>query len=263
VCKSHNAIKQSRKVGKKLVAYSCRVHLLEEANFCRYENDLQCWRTKSFLCSPLTMQLVFSRRSLSALLGSLFTTGFFVGRPERSLVREAKNGDRRAFERLMEIHTPKLRPFASRRLPAAEVDDVLQETWLAAWAGLRLFEGEERFRGWLYSICFRKVQDYWRREHARPQTDWPLSADDEPSYIPKEFSRVEARQSLIRFWDSCTSDQKELLNLYYADGLTLKEISEVLGRNLNTVKYQFYRTHEQAANELPELGPLAAREVHA
>ena len=49
--------------------------------------------------------------------------------------------------------------------------------------------------------------------------------------------------------------QQEVLELYFYAELTLPEIAEMLGRNLNTVKYQFYRAHAQAALALKEYAP--------
>lgn len=198
------------------------------------------------------MQIVFSRRSLFALLS--FATGSLVfrGRSESVLLRAARRRDREAFDRLRETHTPALRKFAARRLPASDVDDVLQDTWIAVWEALPNFEGDAKFRTWVYSICFHKVQDHWRREHYRPPSASLADAEGRAAYLPKEFSNIELRQALDRFWTSCSSDQRELMRMYYADGLTLKEIGHVLGRNLNTVKYQFYRVHELAAKELPD-----------
>ena len=198
------------------------------------------------------MQLAFSRKSLFALLS--FATGslIFRGRSDTALLKAARRRDREAFDRLRELHSASLRKFAARRLPASDIDDVLQDTWIAVWEGLPNFEGEDKFRTWVYSICFHKVQDHWRREHYRPPSASLVDAEGRAAYLPKEFAGAELRQALEQFWTSCSPDQRELLRMYYADGLTLKEIGQILGRNLNTVKYQFYRVHELAAKELPE-----------
>lgn len=46
-----------------------------------------------------------------------------------------------------------------------------------------------------------------------------------------------------------------VVEMYYYAELTLPEIALALGRNLNTVKYQFYRAHARAARELQESSP--------
>ena len=47
-------------------------------------------------------------------------------------------------------------------------------------------------------------------------------------------------------------NQREVLEMYYFAELTLPEIAGLLDRNLNTVKYQFYRAHTQVAEQLQE-----------
>ena len=44
-----------------------------------------------------------------------------------------------------------------------------------------------------------------------------------------------------------SDNHRQLLDLYYYGELTLPEISRLLDRNLNTVKYQFYRAHSELA----------------
>ena len=139
---------------------------------------------------------------------------------------------------------------------------MLQDTWLAAWESLPSFDGSCDFRTWIHSICYHKIQDHWRREHGRPQTAALPDSEPKAAYVPKEFASIDLREALREFWEACTPDQKELLRMYYSDGLTLKEIGTILNRNLSTVKYQFYRVHEIAGPILRgESRVLLAREV--
>jgi len=49
-----------------------------------------------------------------------------------------------------------------------------------------------------------------------------------------------------------TDTQREVLELYYFSQLNLPEIARALNRNLNTVKYQFYRAHSELACMMKE-----------
>jgi RNA polymerase sigma-70 factor (ECF subfamily) len=208
------------------------------------------------------MHVTFSRKGLLAILSTMFGSALAGGRSESRLVRAARERNREAFSDLMHRYSPALRRFAARRVPPSECDDILQDTWLAAWEGIQSFDDNSKLRTWLYSICYHKIQDHWRREHRIPPTAHALDTESLASYLPADFSQVELRESLREYWDSCTPDQRELLRLYYADGLTLNEISGVLTRNLNTVKYQFYRAHEAASRALgPSLEALLASEA--
>lgn len=63
-------------------------------------------------------------------------------------------------------------------------------------------------------------------------------------------NRVIIRESVRAALSKLQDAQREVVELYYYAELTLPEIAEALKRNLNTVKYQFYRAHDQVAREL-------------
>lgn len=175
-------------------------------------------------------------------------------RREESRLGGAKRGDRAAFDQLVAEHTPALRRFIATRVNARDCEDVLQDTWLAVWQALPTFDRKAKFRTWAIAICYHKVQDHWRQEMSRPPSSPFLDEDTPYSYTPVEFSSIELREALRTVWQACSDSQRELLTLYYSDGLTLQEISRVTGKNLNTVKYQFYRAHDTAAQILPSEG---------
>jgi RNA polymerase sigma-70 factor (ECF subfamily) len=199
------------------------------------------------------MLIALSYKRFLGLFGLASIAAYSRVHNEAAYVRAGRSGDQEAFQSLMDLYSKPMRQFAARRVPNTDLDDVLQETWLSIWQSLASFEGETRFRQWAFSICYRKVQDYWRREHSRGGKELSSLSDDQRTYVPKEFEQVELRDSIEAFWKTCSDEHREVLTMYYGDGLTMKEISEILGRNLNTVKYQFYRAHENAAERLPEL----------
>jgi len=64
------------------------------------------------------------------------------------------------------------------------------------------------------------------------------------------YRAVELRETIQAALKSVPDEQREVLELYYYAGQTLAEIGQALGRNLNTVKYQFYRAHIHVEKEL-------------
>ena len=196
------------------------------------------------------IQVTFSRKGVLSFLSLLLGSALVGGGTEGRLVRAARARDAEAFADLMHKYAPALRRFAARRVPAKDCDDVLQDTWIAAWEGISSFDDNSKLRTWLFSICYHKIQDHWRREHRTPAAADSFDADAGAAYFPAAYKQVDLRESLREFWEGCTDDQRELLRLYYSDGMTLREISEMLARNLNTVKYQFYRVHENANRSL-------------
>lgn len=166
------------------------------------------------------------------------------------LVQRAKLGDRDAFDRLRARHADALRATLARRVRESEVDDLAQDTWLSAWCALGRFDGASHFRTWLIAIALHKLGSHFRRgEQSRSTLEYPGS---EAIYVERAFERSALREVLGQAFAAMSGPQREVLDLYYFDDLNLREISERLGRNLNTVKYQFYRGHAEAAIRLAD-----------
>ena len=177
---------------------------------------------------------------------------------ERKVLVAARNGDRSAFETLRRQHDEALRRFLLRRTAPQTVDDILQETWIAAWRGLPRFGERSSFKAWLYAIAVHKCVNH-HRTHSR-QLQWETALEfDFAAPGSNSYDAAEMRQAVQSILASLVPQQREVIELYYYDDLTLPEIAKVLQRNLNTVKYQFYRAHTMVTEELAELVPFAGR----
>lgn len=144
------------------------------------------------------------------------------------------------------------------RVGSEIADDVLQETWIAAWAALPGFAGRSRFKAWLFGIAVHKAADAQRaRGRTAPEDGTEVSEDRLTSGIDP-FAASDLKQSVQDTLARLTPTQREVLELYYYAELTLPEIAHVLERNLNTVKYQFYQAHARAADGLQEYRPANA-----
>ncbi len=164
---------------------------------------------------------------------------------ESELVEAAQRGDRRAFDALVRAYERQLRGFLLRRIGSCAADDVLQETWLASWVALPRYTGRSRFKAWLFAIALHKCTDYLRAR-GRAAAELPLEEADVRGVAQKDwYAAADTKQTVRALLVSLPVEQKEVVELYYYAELTLAEIAELLDRNLNTVKYQFYRAHTQ------------------
>lgn len=176
--------------------------------------------------------------------------------PETLLVEAARRGDRAAFDTLVHAHEPLLRGFLLRRIGPDVLDDLLQEVWLACWVAMPRFQRRSCFKTWLYSIALNKCMDHHRAQKRAPA---PLQimegggvVDGEIDWRSPEdlYAAAELRESVRQLLSELPPAQREVLDLYYYAELTLPEIATVLKRNLNTVKYQFYRGHDLVAGQM-------------
>lgn len=171
---------------------------------------------------------------------------------ERKRVDLALQGDRAAFDELVEEYKGELSAFVRRRIAQHEVDDVVQDTWLAAWNSLRAFNRRSRFKTWLFGIAVNKCRDHYRSRTAAEQRLG--EAHDEVPYVDSAYRGAEFRAVAKDLLEALPATQREVMELYYLSGFTLAEVAEILERNLNTVKYQFYRAHSDSLARLdPEV----------
>ena len=183
-----------------------------------------------------------------------------AGNGEAARVRAARRGDRRAFDSLVHTYERPLRGFLVRRAGLEAADDVFQETLIAAWNALPRFAGRSGFKAWLFGIALHKATDAQRAQGRVPAESWSEVTENMVSPGPDPFAAADLKHSVQTTLAQLPPVQREVLELYYYADLTLPEIAESLGRNLNTVKYQFYRAHAQAADGLRAYNPTVGGE---
>ena len=174
---------------------------------------------------------------------------------EAARLRAAQRGDHRAFDDLVRAHERPLRGFLARRAGPEAAEDVLQETLLAAWIALPKFAGHAGFKAWLFGIALHKATDAHRAQGRAPTEPWSDVTEDALPAGRDEFADADVRHAVRDTLARLLPAQREVMELYYYAELTLPEIAESLERNLNTVKYQFYRAHALAADGLRDYDP--------
>ncbi len=100
---------------------------------------------------------------------------------ETELIEQARAGDHLAFEALVEPYRRELQVHAYRMLgSAADAEDALQETMLAAWQGLGGFQQRASVRTWLYRIATNRTLNMLRAAGRRPKVGAPPLAIEPP-----------------------------------------------------------------------------------
>ena len=100
---------------------------------------------------------------------------------EQSLAR-ARGGDEDAFRELTDPYRRELQLHIYRMVGSVQdAEDLLQETLLAAWRGLRQFQGRASVRAWLYRIATNRSLDALRASRRRPEDLRRMTEVPEPT----------------------------------------------------------------------------------
>ena len=166
-----------------------------------------------------------------------------------------------ACDLLYSCYAPDVRRFVASLRPAAPVQDLCQETWVAALAGLPRFRFEASPRVWLFSIARRRTIDALRRNRKRDlETRLETSevllkqfaagvARATPSSALVRKRRAAVLDSVLADW---SSDDRELLELRFVAGLKPAEIVDVLAypQNPNTIAQRLVRLAARLRSQL-------------
>ncbi|SDO82218.1 RNA polymerase sigma-70 factor, ECF subfamily [Nakamurella panacisegetis] len=164
---------------------------------------------------------------------------------EVAVMPVASGGDSeraRSFSRWVVPELPVLAAIARRTVPAADAEDLVQETLERAW---RRWETYDPARGsarvWLAGILFDRVRRRRARSAPPPHQSRLPASDAGPVSIA---DRVDIERAI----DGLPTRQRELVLLYYLADLPINEVAGMLGITAGAAKSQLFdaRTHLRA-----------------
>jgi RNA polymerase sigma-70 factor, ECF subfamily len=162
------------------------------------------------------------------------------------LIAATAGGDDTALRELFARHAPWLAARLRAVLPAAEVEDVLQESFLAVWRGARGYRPEGSAGGWLWGITRRQAALWLRR---RGPDALPLAAvvghGVQHTADPAEaaVSRAELAEA-VRALGPEGSMTQEVWRLMYVEDRPVTEVAGLMGVPEGTVKSRAHRVRQ-------------------
>jgi len=172
---------------------------------------------------------------------------------DAALVERLKGGDTKALDDLFRRHRDAAFGIAYRLLGAREdALDVVQESFIHVLRGIDGFRGQSSFRTWLYRIVTHAALDYRRyRSHRQADSLDAENAPEPPATGPGEPSPQEEAQEhdLRRAIDEALANVSEknraALVLYALEGMSYKEVAEVLGISIGTVMSRIFNARQR------------------
>ncbi len=165
------------------------------------------------------------------------------------LVARIAAGDDAALRELFGRHAAWLAARLRALLPAADVEDVLQETFLAAWRGASGYRPQGACGGWLWGIARRQAALLLRRRNPSGQAEIALPADFGSDQLaagrqadPAETALARAELAVaVAALGPAGSPEREVWRLMYEQDRPVAEVAELLGVPPGTVKSRAHR----------------------
>jgi RNA polymerase sigma-70 factor (ECF subfamily) len=130
---------------------------------------------------------------------------------------------------------------------SADLPDVCQDVFITVHRKIDTFEGRSSVRTWLYKISQRAASDYRRRASVRHEIVADTASPELGQTDTTVGSRLEARSTLAFVLDQLDEDKRDVFVLYEIEGLTMREVSEVVGCPLQTAYSRLHAAREIVA----------------
>ena len=128
---------------------------------------------------------------------------------------------------------------------AADAEDVFSEVWLIYFKKERTFETEEHRKAWLIRVTINAAKDLLGKKVYTEEITDRMEA-------PEPGCTTEEKMDLQKAIDRLRPEYREVICLYYLQGLSVKTIGAILDRNENTVKVHLMRAREELREYMGE-----------
>lgn len=146
-------------------------------------------------------------------------------------VASAREGNQDAFRELYKRFFPMVHGILLSRVPASEVDDLMQDVFLQAWRQLNRLREDRAFGAWLAQITRRRSVDHFRNDNRTEELPRDLKVDpiDEESWF------------LLNAIRRLPEAYRETLTMRLVENLTGPEIAVLTGLQPDSVRVNLHR----------------------
>lgn len=175
------------------------------------------------------------------------------------LMTQATNGNNTAFAELVARWTPRLYYYIKKLvIHECDVDDILQNVWLALYRILGEIRDISQYRVFLFATARCKAIDYLRRKKCRMSVEVSADWGQEPIYDQEAGEEEIDSERLHQALDRLDASMRDILTLYYLRELSLAELACVLDIPQGTVKSRLHYARKALRKEIERYGNASA-----
>jgi RNA polymerase sigma-70 factor (ECF subfamily) len=165
-------------------------------------------------------------------------------------------GDRGAFREIYDRYYKRIYLYSYRLLGDGEgAKDVANEVMMEVWKGAKQFRGESKPSTWFFGIAVNKIRKEIKgRPPAHDDLDAVGKKASEKTMQDDLTYHAELREQMRLAIKELSREHREVLDLTYYQGLSIKEIAEIMGCPLNTVKTRMFYARKRLGGILQAMG---------
>ena len=185
----------------------------------------------------------------------------------KELVLSAKNGNKKAFDKLYKLTSNDVWFTCVSLLKDEEnAKDIMQETYITAFLKLNTLKDEEKFCGWLTAIATNKSKNKLKGKVEYQIDDEILIAETETDelMLPEEYiNKAEKRKVLLQIMeDTLSFNQYQTVLMFYFDEMSISEIAQGLEISEGTVKSRLNSSRAKMKTAIEDYEKKSGDKLH-
>ncbi len=170
---------------------------------------------------------------------------------EAELIGKYLKGDEKSLEILVSIYLKPIYSFVFRQVGKKdESEDITQDIFIKVWKNIKRFDQSKSFKTWIFTIAKNTVIDSQRKKKTIPLSSFEnadgknmvIEKISDSSPLPSEiFYKKNLKQGLDFSIKKLNPEFQTILFLRYNDHFKFREIADILGEPLQTVKSRHRR----------------------
>lgn len=185
----------------------------------------------------------------------------------KELVLSAKNGNKKAFDKLYKLTSNDVWFTCVSLLKDEEnAKDIMQETYITAFLKLDTLKDEEKFCGWLTAIATNKSKNKLKGKVEYQIDDEVLIAEAETDelMLPEEYiTKAEKRKVLLQIMeDTLSFNQYQTVLMFYFDEMSISEIAQGLEISEGTVKSRLNSSRAKMKTAIEDYEKKSGDKLH-
>ena len=162
-------------------------------------------------------------------------------RTDLDLIARWKAGEQRAATLLVERHADALARFVASIGERNDVEEVVQDTFVRAFASLDGFRGDSALRTWLFTIARRLVLDRRRAARRRVEQVEVHEGDAATEYDSLDGVVADETQRRLRAaMDRLSPTQREVFVLRVSEGMSYREIADTVDTTEGAARVHYH-----------------------
>lgn len=184
---------------------------------------------------------------------------------DESLMISIAKGDKRAFNELYERYSAPLLGYFMRMLwrDREKSEDFLHDLFAKIVRKPELFDPNRKFKTWLYSVANNMCKNEYKKQEVRKNTssglDGYVSLSDTTANVEKEVHESRFKEMFELNLNQLDNKHREVFQMRHLQGLSIKEIAEILNISDGTVKSRLFYATKNLAEKLKVYNPILNR----